>query len=347
MKNGLPDHEAPPVERVDDPSAAQVDELAKGLPGLPLRLERGRVDERGFNLNEGVRREVRVAWEEVTGFRVFWHGQFVIEAQSPDAVEVRLVPLRAARTQRKVFRVAWREYVLRRIERDGALRGSYFLLRPGMQSFGALLLGSVTVLPGIPLFLSGVPGPAPELVDTAFRVLGGMYVVVGLLALVAGFILHRGAYRTRLHWYRWELKAKGLTFWPLAEETELVPSAGDSISRDAARVGEVRIPLEHLTYREPLGQMLVAMGERAAADIRALRWSRPTVLIAPAVALWVIGPAAAIVGVGYDETAPFLCAVATIPLTTALAAVWFRAFSRSRLKRDLADGRAMLERLGW
>jgi len=352
MEDGPPNHEQAPAERMDDPTATETDELAKDLPGLPLELEHYCVAEQGFYQKpRGDLIETHVPWHEVTGFRPVEFGSTAIEAQSPNACEVRLVPLSATKKQLQILRAAWCEYVLRRIERDGVLKGAYYLLRPKLQCTAALAMSLLLVAFGlgslaVARFLSQESSGLPELRLAAW-LLGGLYLYVAVLALAASVRLRRRVYVAQLHWYRWELRKTGLVHWPYAEETELVPSAGDTLAPGEAGIGGSLVPLRYLTHRDAVAPLLLAMGERAGADIRPDLGSRwPVLIFLGTAACALVFVAAALAWMG-GETAVTLSSMAA-SLMVAVAA-WFIAGARSRPRHRklLADGRAMLERLGW
>ncbi|MHC4202400.1 MAG: hypothetical protein ACYSU0_20600 [Planctomycetota bacterium] len=342
--------EALPPRPADAASAP--DELAKDLPGLPIELRDCYVAEQGFYPKpRGDFAEARVPWHEVTGFRPMGFGSTAIEAQSPDACEARLVPLSATKEQLRILRAAWREYILRRIERDGALKGTYYLLRPKLQYTAAFALslllvasalGSLAAAWALSQQGSGLPG-----LRLAAWFLGSLYLLVGVLALAASVRLKRIIYVAQLHWYRWEIRKTGLVHWPHAEETELVPSAGDALAPGEAGIGGSLVPLRYLTHRDAVAPLLLAMGEQAGADIRpdfGSRW--PVLIFLGTGACMLVSVAAALVWTG-GETALTMLAMAAA-LTVAVAVAFAAGVvSRPRRRGLLADGRAMLERLGW
>ncbi len=329
--------------------ASAPDELAKDLPGLPLELKRGRVDERGFNLRTRRHGELQVPWSSVRGFRSFWHGSFAVLAQHPDESEVHHVPCPATRAERRLVRSAWREYVLRRIERDGELAGSYSLFRPAGQYNGEIAVGVITVVFGVPAVLIH---PLPSEFSVFLpRLVGAAYVFAGLLGIIAGLLMRSRTYVARLHWYRWRLSKEGLTFWPFAQETQLSPGPEDWIAPHAARLGRYTVPVENLTFREHAAALLLAMGARSGARTRPLTWRQPSVLVVPMLAVWwiVILVCAAVVIDPYvfeDHVSPLFLLVAWAAAVTGWAIV-APLVSRRRLRQSLTLGRAMLERLGW
>ncbi len=329
--------------------ASAPDELAKELPGLPLKLKRGRVDERGFDLRTRRHGELQVPWSCVRGFLSFWHGSFAVQAQHPDESEIHPVPLSATRAQRRLIRTAWREYVLRRVERDGELAGSYSLFRPAGQYNGEIAVGVITVVFGVPALLIH-PLPS-EFSVVLVRLAGAAYVFAGVLGIIAGLLMRSRTFVARLHWYRWKLTKDGLTFWPFARETRLELGPEDWIAPHAARLGRFTVPVENLTSREHAAALLLAMGERSGARTRPLTWLQPSVLVVPMLALWwiVILVCAAVVIDPYvfeDHVSPLYLVVAWAAAVVA-SAIAAHVVSRGRLRRALADGRAMLERLGW
>ncbi|MHC4202401.1 MAG: hypothetical protein ACYSU0_20605 [Planctomycetota bacterium] len=348
-ENALPDGQVAPTEPAAGPSANETDELAKDLPGLPLKLKRGRVDERGFDIRTWRHGDLLIPWSSVRGFRSFWHGSLAVEAQRPDESEVRRVSLSATRAQRGLIRAAWLEYVLRLIERDGELAGSYSLFRPTGQSLGAIGAGVVTAAFGLLMLL--LPIEATFATTILVRLVGLAYLVAGVCGVVAGAVVRSRAYAVRLHWYRWRLTREGLTFWPYAEETRLEPGPEDRIAPYAARLGRFTVPLENLTFREHAAALLLAMGERAGARTRPLTWLQPSVLIVPTLVLWsmmiVTGAANWVLVRLYADPADPLFPMGACLAAVTVGAIAAHLVSRGRLRRALADGRAMLERLGW
>ena len=332
--------------------ASAPDELAKGLPGLPVELKRGRVDERGFDIRARRHGDLLIPWSCVRGFRSFWHGSFAVLVQRPDECEVHLVPCPATRAERRLVRSAWREYVLRRVERDGELAGSYSLFRPAGQYGGAIAVGVITVAFGVLVLSVNAPTWSRALERILLRLMGATCVFAGVLGVVAGVVMRSRVYAAQLHWYRWKLTKEGLTFWPYAQETRLEPGLEDWIAPHAARLGRFTVPVEHLTFRKYAAAVLLAMGERSGARTRPLTWLQPSVLVVPMLVLWCVmipfsGVDMALVNRLYADHLPLELPAGALLAAVAVWAIVAHVVSRGRLRRALALGRAMLERLGW
>jgi hypothetical protein len=327
-------------------SPTMADELARDLPGLPLETKHLRADELGVLVKKGIfRREQLVPWSEIVGHRWRPFG-LTFERQGYDECEVHLVRAWASRATRRVIDAAWREYVLRKIERDNALCGTHTPARVGAGGSLAIILGTPFAVILVFRLLYAVPdGFLAEAILAC-----SVFLVISASLLLAGF-RERGLMReTLMNWYRWELSREGIAHWSGVERTLLAPSPGDAIGSGWARVGGVVVPLGHLTFSRMASPIVLAMLERNRARRPLLGWlglREAMLFFMPWFgAIILTGIAFEIVHYySYWWPPDWIGVLFTVAFWAMLAMVWVESKLRSR--HSIAAGRAMLERLGW
>ncbi len=210
----------------------EADELARDLPGLPFETKHLRADERGVLVKKWLfRHEQLIPWGETVGYKCR-PLEIILERQGADECEVHLVRAWAGRATRRVIDSAWREYVLRKIERDGVLRGTHSLSR--IDESGAcgivvgMMFGGISVLM---LLASARQGTQPGLRSFAIVLL---LVSAGLI--FAGIRERRLQRKTLLNWYKWEFLRKGIAYWSGEERVLLDPSSSHAIGSGLSRV---------------------------------------------------------------------------------------------------------------
>jgi len=328
----------------------QVDELAKGLVGLPIRLWGWRIDAAGFHRKAGlIRRSRDVPWNEVTS--VYGEGiSVVVEGRRAGKPPGRLLELCGSAAPRQAVICAWREYADRLMERDGCLRGAWCL--PLLRWHLVLVFWGVMLL-GQALFLAlSPPGPIElwgrsngRVVKTVKRPnMVRFWAAVMVHGLGGTAVIGLAVYRTRRtwrrgrRWSRWELRRDGLAFWPDGERHLLAPKRGDVITPREARIAGEHVPLRQMAY--PLvTQIALAMGERSGARVQ--RSASVTKL--PLFLLWASTfPGAKLLngfGEWQDDVAFSVFILGFVVVEVIIAA--------TIPQKMLFHGRAMLERLGW
>lgn len=327
----------------------EVDELAQGLVGLPIRLWGWRVDSSGFHRRAGILRRKRdVPWRNIKA--VYREGLWLaVEGTRPGRSPGRLLESYGRLAALRAVVAAWNEYADRKIERDGRFEAQWsaapLRLRAIPIAWGLILVGLAIFValspPGPRVYLSMRYGRVVEQ-PTRLRMATFWLAVstfgLGGIGLCCHGIFHlRRAWLLGCRWARWELSPDGLVFWPGGEKRILKPAPGDTLTPSEASIGGERVPLRHMAY--PLAsQILFAMGERHGAALRRSRslWLVPGLLFVGPVSLGFTF----LEGGSWDERlGPLLFVFAGVAIERAV-----RAGVPGRM---LFHGRAMLERLGW
>lgn len=317
----------------EEMSQQSPDELAKDLPGLPVQLGRVRVDEEGFHRPAGwIRRELHVPWERVTALeREF--GAVRVEGFQPNG-QAAVLRAPGKRSEAQAVGDAWREYVLRVIEREGALRGTITrhrdMFRPRFWVWGAALAGLTVIFVAATPSLLSVDDPAWLWWMPPLLVIGAVP-----LAAVAAMRGTRREIGLLCSWSHWELTREGLVFWPNGVRRALSPRAGDVITPAAAVLGGERVRLDCLSGRPVVALILSGLGERAGATVR---HGSPVTWIAWLVAC---GALLAVFAAAGEVDGVIVVAVALVAVSIA------RYAARREFPLFLEGGRAMLKRLGW
>ena len=335
----------------------EVNELAKGLPGLPLEAGTVRVDEAGVHQPAaGKAPEVRIAWADVVrvGF-VAKHKRLNVWGPHPEGGRPRpTVHIHATQDLLQKVEAAWHEYLLRRIERDGSLRGSVVMIRPVMEYVTAFWFGLLLMAFGGYMaykswgYAASHPGES-EMV-WGLRLVLWLFFGAGSLALVAGVSSLLRARTIKRCWSRWNFSRSGLAFREGIDERTLSPSPGDLLTPTKAVIEGRRVPLQDMTHRAVVAPLLLAMGERAEAECRAVDWLRPSALVTPAIVVGLIFLCwYALVRLGDPEGAARVLSLLPVLFALAGCALAYALYRGSKLalRKYLSSGRAMLERLGW
>ena len=333
-----------------DQQVHEVDELAKGLVGLPIKLWGWRVDSSGFHRKAGILRRKRdVAWRDISA--VYREDiSVIVEAYRRGKPPGKLLEIYGAPTALRSVVAAWNEYSDRKIDREGCLRGEWsqplvrwqaVLISWAVLFFGLALCVALTFPRGrVHYSMDGFRMVEPltrrRLVTIWLAVasfgLGG----VGLSLVVV--LRARRARSLGRRWAEWELSPEGLAFWPDGERHLLSPKRGDVITPREARIAGEHVPLRQMAY--PLvSQIALAMGERSGASVQ--RSASVTKL--PLFLLWTSTfPGANLLngfGEWQDDVAFSVFILGFVVVEVIIAATVPR--------RMLFHGRAMLERLGW
>jgi hypothetical protein len=248
-----------------------------------------------------------------------------------------------------VIDAAWREYVLRNIERDGRLRGTHQSALPRSDQVVAILYGVALILaalilvPAVRTSSIGRFNTPPVAIAALFGLLAG---ATTLLAGIRERRLVRGAL---LHWYRWSVMADTITYRLGGGQETLALSGAATIGSGCARVGTAAVPTKFLTYSRVMEPLTFAILNRTGAQFSMWDWCGANEAMT-ALILW-CGTLVAtfLAAVAWaDPPPPSLWLAATLPAATyvpasAAAYIW----SAIRARRIITDGRAMLERLGW
>jgi hypothetical protein len=291
-----------------------------------------------------------VPWSEIVGHRWQPFG-LALERQGADECEVHLVGAWAGRATRSRTDAAWREYVLRKIERDGRLRGTHFMVRPRLQYLAAVILGGLLLaqaagMIGLSVFSPKGAGEA----RVSLAVAGVGFLLLATALVTGGLREKRLVNEALLHWYRWEIARDGLVHWPFAERMVLTPSADGSVMSGCGSVGGATVPIGKLTYSRVARALVFAGLDRAGAGRPFLGWLGVSEAALAYLLFWCLLQPMAIAEItvahlvlGMPEALP----VVAFPVASVVAIVASRARSRRRTARAVTDGRAMLERLGW
>ncbi len=352
-----------------EPDGPIPDSLAHDLPGLPITLGDLTVDESGFHREARGRRPARhAAWSDVTAVRP---GMFalVVEGRRQPGAAVRDLFRVWARTRNVRRGVdAWKEYRLRALERGRVLHGS--AATPFMRRLAWLfLLGSLemvfcagSMLWIAPRFVdSAVVDPAlgsrvaesrPEARWVPLVTGAALGVIVAVTVSVsASAILWRRAMR---RWSRWEFSRDGLAFHARGERRVVAPSEqiGSGLL-PGVRIGKERVMLGEgfLMVAAPVvWPLFLALNERAG---RRMRLGPVVIGVLFAVLAGLTWPVAwyawrDLLLSEQTHVSPFLAvwgALLAVGCTVAIVALpWWLRRKHARL---LAEGRALLERLGW
>jgi len=339
-----------------EPPKPEADELAKGLPGLPVETKRLRADERGVLVRPGFlkrwrgRSEELIPWSEIVGYRSA-PSELLLERQRSDECEVHLVRAWAGRSTRRAIAAAWREYVLRKIELDGCLRGTHFMIRPKLQYLTLLILGSLFLAQSIWMIALPVIGTVvPAEMQKFLPIAGTGLLLLALAMILCGLREKRLTNEALLHWYHWEITREGIVHWPFTERTLLAATKEDSIMSGWGRISGATVPFAKFTCRRVAERLVLARLDKAGAQRPFLGW-----LAASEAALTFVLFYCAAIPVALAETTVLMLVqgvsepqpVVAFPVASVLAIMVSRAWSRRRTRRAIAEGRAMLERLGW
>ncbi|MHC4202926.1 MAG: hypothetical protein ACYSU0_23300, partial [Planctomycetota bacterium] len=178
-----------------DPPAA--DGLAKGLPGLPVNLQKAFVDEDGFHF---LQKELDVPWDRVS--RIHASGSVgVVEYRGRGGLTTMFTSVSGRPGEWEAVEAAWREHVMRRIERDGVLRGtirSRLNVHPFLYVSGPLLVSAGAAL----AWWGRYCGSSSRALLSA----AGLLSVDGILVMLLIALAFRSWPARRARWTGWELK---------------------------------------------------------------------------------------------------------------------------------------------
>lgn len=305
------------------------------------------MDEEGFR--RPARRskpELHILWDIVEDMR--WNGSAIrIHGRRPNGRAGTLLRLRVGQGKWRALNVAWLEYLLRKVEREGVLRGTapisrlVWVLLAGF-TLEIALVGMLLVGVGLRLGYTVWPVTRPMGIPWVLLITSVMPIVLGILCGVVAIWQFRTRRRFLRRWSRWELTSEGLVLWPGGERRVLSPSTEDRISSDVAQIGGERVLLHWLSGNPLVRPLVLAMWKRCGATVRAVPSWEWMVLVIIGV-LWIVVLAAV---AGSDEPGDVIGALVW---TLILGGVLFLTL-RWQLKnyRDsLSKGREMLERLGW
>jgi hypothetical protein len=340
----MPD--SPPIPDAKSPQP-EVDELAKGLPGLPLEIDKVRVSDEGFLKRDKHAKPVaRIGWAEVTAVE---DRSKSIKVLAGAASPARVIFFRTKREDGTRVTDAWREYLARRIDRDGALTGVCALDQVTREIVTGLCgMGVYTVLPAYVIlrrFAQSGTGDTLVMVATlAPLVLASLYTLI--------FLFDRLRRRSALiaEWRKWKLCGEGMVHWPEESERTLALRPDDSADVEGATVAGVRIRFIDLRYGFLVREIILAMAERNGAECKASPGPRASwllsglVLIASFASLWYVMANTR----GWEAAVRAIWVVACFAVFGVVAmamAMWY--LHRVVFRDSLARGRAMLERLGW
>lgn len=322
------------------------------LPGLSVETGDVRVGDSGFE-----RAGELIPWGEVTcvtasGSRVTVEGR-----RKSDGPARVLLTFRAGREDARRIEAAWRERVLRSLERgeplDGTVRVSaawvpwlFFVLALFMAASviaggWVVNMASADLVEDDPFGRADLPPLAS--IGRAVRLAALIQLVIAA-AGSAAFLVFAVRFRRLLReWRKWRLTADGLIYWPSGERKLLRPLAGDVFTPDSARMNERRVPLRWLSASPVVTPLLLAWGRRAQGSI--YRDSLAETCLPPAMAAGLL--VLALVTRSFmpgDLYWAWASAAAGL-----LAAVWIVLFMTSgrKLRRLLEEGARTLERLGW
>lgn len=326
-----------------DADPPPVDGLAKGLPGLPVNLQKAFVDEDGFHF---LQKELDVPWDKVT--RIHASGSAgLVEYRGTGGLTTAFTSVSGRPEEWEAVEAAWREHVMRRIERDGVLRGtirSRLNVHPFLYVSGPLLVSA-----GAALGWWGWGRASASLAPLVAPLsTAGLLLVDGMLVTLLTALAFRSWPARRARWTGWELKKEGLACHSKdGAKRLLVVSRGDTVTPSGALLGGTAVPFPLLTTTSVLARLVLAMGGRAGAACRPASRKRQAVLLgatANLLLLFVLFGIACVVFFGWHWS--LSVPAAGVALTLRLPVVTYRRWRR-RLGVYASDGRAMLERLGW
>jgi len=347
--------QAPTTEAQSNPT--EVDELAKNLPGLPVETKRLRADERGVLVKPGFlgkwrgRSETLVPWSEIVGHGGV-RGGWGIQTQGSDECEVHELHVPAGRDARRAIEAAWQEYILRKIERDGVVRGTH--VSGANTREGAYMIALGLILFGLSI------NSIRELIDPLTRgaevagivCMAVVNALVGALAVAGGIRTAKIIRSALLCWYRWELSADGLARWSKDGKQVLAPLPSDTCDFMTTKMGGRLVPLGRLTHSPVLRRFTLGVFARRSG--RPPKLGAYAVLGAGVVFLALLTLMLATVAQGrlipfsdlpYSSVLQVLV-IGVLFIFGVLSVVALIGVKRESIKMT-AEGRAMLERLGW
>lgn len=323
---------------------ALADELARDLPGLPIELGRVRVDEEGFHHAAATfRRSLNLPWRDVTA--ISWGGELKVEGRRADGLTRKLPRVRVPREAALGIETAWQEYVLRVVDRDGVLRGTASPLAAAWIDYGLGL--AVVAIPGLCLCIGGVFAAHMSSGSLTLTIASMLLMVFGACMLVIGGLILHEEHSVRRDLTDWELGPEGLKVGPRGAEILLDPSGGIVLGGKMARIGRRAVCLGRMSHLLVLGRIMFALADRGEG----VTVSRSLAYPLFGAITWLSMCSAATVAAWGTRGWPAGSFVSLVfAVSTAIIAV-IKVRQRIRLPalmRDaIADGRAMLERLGW
>jgi len=322
----VPDSPTTPDPETPKPEA---DELAKVLPGLPVKIGHWTVNEWGFRRKAGlIRREREIAWRDVLNVardsaNLHVH---VVGLSGAEYISVTGgIRTAAARTAES----AWEEYVIRKMERDGALEGTVIL--PAEEGLVSRTISALVFL-----------GMGGFLAWAGFRA-GSSRAIAGIICAAAAcwaathvlFLQVAKLNRLRREWNRWTLSAAGLRH-DVETGTRLV--AFDEI----VSTPEAFPPLRRMSHNKIAFKIIAAKSEALGLK----RLPAPPLAAARLCGFYFLLMALPMAAVfGWLEGIIFACGITGFMAIMLIVLELVRM--RPAMRRALTDGRAMLERLGW
>ncbi|MHC5058763.1 MAG: hypothetical protein ACYTKD_29240 [Planctomycetota bacterium] len=312
-----------------------------GSQGLPLEVAGVTVDARGFSwkaerepgAEPGRKsREHLIPWGDVRAVAPGRVGG--VRVEGVDEGEYRLLlSIPASPGEAERIGLAWREYLLGKVEREGMLKGSV-APAPERRARWLLMAGIVVIFAAITWRAAGT---APEREARRLE----WFLPVALIGVVviarAGveFIAIRRDRALGVRWERWEITRRGIAYFKNKQRCPLEPSPGDRVTPESAVIAGERVPVSRLTMQPVAGELVMALAERAGARVYAA-WPAYTWL-------YMIGGVCAAGLYATEGEWLWLAALAAavLVMTGELAA------ARARFRERLARGREAIARLGW
>lgn len=329
------------------------DSLARDLPGLPAAASYVRADESGLHYHGQ-----DYSWDSLSSLTVRSETLFA-EGRRLYRPSVMLFEASVVAEDARVLETAWREYVLRRIERDGALKGTAAPSRLERASRLFFLSAVLTFVLGF-VVLSMALGQLGTASTRERAARGGPLLALPVtLGYVALFLLARALAAERAKrrldrkWKSWELRADGLVLGSGADPRRLVPDrggpdGGDTAFLECAVIDGEPVSIRDMTGRPVLASLLLAMVERRGIEPEAGEVGVLARRLSFGLASGGLVPALIGFAMGSTMTG-VLALVAAVLVVGALACMSWMSHSRRRgeLARILEEGREALGRLGW
>ncbi len=323
----------PPVCGIEGSVPAESESIAKDLPGLPVQIGRRRVDGSGLHRKGGWwRSELNIPWQAGDAMRRGL-GDILVGYRRQGREGTAFLRLGGGRKARAALEAAWKEYLLRTMERDGFLAGTTVLGTPSVSwsrpSDVAFALASNAFLVWVALSVAK-PIVASWLGITVLFLATNSILVVDVFQ-------RRWRAAVRMRWREWQLRRDGflLTGNDCPEKVAIGEAMPDRRSMHP------RGPLGFLTGGLALQSLLPALAERAGIKLEA-KTSFPVLYGT----VMVLAGFSAMGGVMSSWAAGALggCVMASLAVLLDCADKAVALWRRPRL---LSEGRAMLERLGW
>lgn len=325
------------------------DELALDLPGLPVAVGNVRADRAGLHY-EG--RDY--SWDRISSLAVRGE-KLVAEGRRLYRPSVLLFEASVVPEDARPIEAAWREYLLRKTERDGALRGTAAPARLERKVrlhyvFALILLFNAFLFSYAGLSQLRMANPFErDVVGSlgAFAVPAGI-ACVSLVILMRAVGTERRGRRLGRDWEHWELRPEGLAVTRGDEKRVLTPSGGDRVFLESdSCVGGERVGLRDLSGQPTLTGLFIAMAERKGVAVRVYDVRE----LARGFALGLgAGLVPVVVLMAFGNTVAGTAILAAVALIVAALALYYY-MSHTRKRRDiprmLEEGREALRRLGW